>query len=366
MAAPTRNDVARLAGTSPAVVSYVMNNGPRPVSDAARGRVLRAIEELGYRPNVTARALKTRRTQAIGLIVPDNSNPFFARLASEFEDLAFERGHVVMLGNSANSRDRERRHLESFIDRQVDGILMSVVDDATSLDVLDQAAGLRVVCVDRAPLDAWYPVISSDHRAGARLGVEHLLAHGHGAPAIIAGPPGITVAETRLAGALDALEALDGLDALDAQADARPPGQQDPDAVEVERAPFTPEGGLEAFNRLLARRGGRPPRAVFTSSDMQATGVLFGAAQAGVVIPDQMALVSFDGVEDLGYTVPPLTTVSQPIAAIARRALDALLGGDPPARAALPCELVIRESCGCQTLGGQRAGQAPTAEPSPT
>src|SRR5579884_2548749 len=96
---PTRADVARLANVSPATVSYVVNGGPRPVAPATRDRVLAAIAQLGYRPNAIARSLVHQRTHVLGLIVPDNANPFFAELAHQIEDHAFARGYSVALCN---------------------------------------------------------------------------------------------------------------------------------------------------------------------------------------------------------------------------------------------------------------------------
>src|SRR4051794_7921304 len=111
---PTRDDVARLAGTSPAVVSYVLNDGPRPVSAPTRERVLAAVAELGYRPNRVARALRAKRTRAFGLIAPDASNPFFAALARAIEDAAYADGYTLLVGNSADDPEREASYVRTF------------------------------------------------------------------------------------------------------------------------------------------------------------------------------------------------------------------------------------------------------------
>src|SRR5579872_3433282 len=109
--AVTRNDVARRAGTSTAVVSYVLNNGPKPVAAATRARVLRAVDELGYRPNAIARALRARRSNALGLVVSDIGNPFLGELSKAVEVAAFEQGYTVLLGNSIVDNEREVRYL---------------------------------------------------------------------------------------------------------------------------------------------------------------------------------------------------------------------------------------------------------------
>ena len=110
-----REDVARLAGVSPAVVSYVLNNGPRPVAEGTRRRVVKAIDRLGYRPNGVARALRSRRTWSIGLVVPGCSDPFLARLAHAIEDEAFARGYSLLLGNPAGVGVSRRRCPEACL-----------------------------------------------------------------------------------------------------------------------------------------------------------------------------------------------------------------------------------------------------------
>ncbi|MBO0879709.1 MAG: LacI family DNA-binding transcriptional regulator, partial [Mycobacterium sp.] len=134
-----RKDVAQLAGTSPAVVSYVLNGGPRPVAAATRERVLRAIETLGYRPNHIARSLRMSRTMTLGLVVPDSSNAFFAELGRAVEEAAFEAGYTLLVGNSAENESRQTSYVRTFIQRQVDGLL--VVPARGSLSCLPELRG---------------------------------------------------------------------------------------------------------------------------------------------------------------------------------------------------------------------------------
>lgn len=119
MAKVTRDDVARLAGTSTAVVSYVINNGPRPVAPATRERVLAAIKELGYRPDRVAQAMASRRTDLMGMIVPDARQPFFAEMAHAVEQAAAERGKMVLVGNSDYRDEREVHYLRAFLGMRV-------------------------------------------------------------------------------------------------------------------------------------------------------------------------------------------------------------------------------------------------------
>lgn len=131
--APTRTDVARLAGVSTAVVSYVTNDGPRPVAAATREKVLAAMRELDYRPNAVARALRLQRAQAVGLVVPDVSNTYFGALARELSNQAFTAGYALLLGDSDDDPDRERAQIESLVSHQIDGlIIVSLAPDSVA------------------------------------------------------------------------------------------------------------------------------------------------------------------------------------------------------------------------------------------
>src|SRR5438093_6655391 len=162
----TRDDVARQAGVSTAVVSYVLNDGPRPVSPEKRARVLEAIAELGYRRDAVAAALSSRRSRTLGLLLPDATNPFFADLAGRIEDAAFAKGYTVLIGNAAEDRAREARHLEAFLAHRVDGVIAILADLAAPLPApLAQLSG-RVVLLDRVPRDWGGPAVAADNRVG--------------------------------------------------------------------------------------------------------------------------------------------------------------------------------------------------------
>ena len=144
----TRDDVARLAGTSTAVVSYVINNGPRPVAPATRERVLAAIKQLGYRPDRVAQAMASRRTDLIGLIVPDARQPFFAEMAHAVEQAASERGKMVLVGNSDYLDEREVHYLRAFLGMRVSGLILisqGLSDNAaTEIDAWDARCRSRL------------------------------------------------------------------------------------------------------------------------------------------------------------------------------------------------------------------------------
>jgi LacI family transcriptional regulator len=324
--AVTRNDVARAAGVSPAVVSYVLNDGPRPVSDAARARVLAAVGDLGYRPDGLARSLRVGRTKTLGLVVPDASNPFFAELALAIEDAAYARGFAVMVCNSADDVERERTYIASLAERRIDGLVLVSTIEGQDLSAVTSLS-IPVVGLDRSPDDSPVSTIRADTFDGARHGTAHLLGHGHPTVALVAGPD-TGISDARRLGWRRAL----------ADAGLRV-------GVEV-AAPFSYTGGRDAA-AALPRAG-----AVLVSSDIQALGLISGLAARGIRVPDDVAVVSIDGTTAGVYAMPALTTVAQPIREMGEAAVSHLV--DNPAETihlALSNDLVIRRSCGCPPEG---------------
>ncbi len=323
----TRTAVARHAGVSTAVVSYVLNDGPRPVAKSTRERVLRSIEVLGYRPNAVARALKTQRTHTIGLLVPDNSNPYFAELAKAIEDVAYSRGYALLLGNSDNDPRREKFQLAALRDRQVDGLL--VIGTTAGADLGDSYAdGPPVVLLDRAAATVPCPSVVVDNEGGAYAGVRHLLEHGHRRILCVAGPSDVPAAADRENGWRRALTeagiAAEGL---------------------LVRTDFSRREGYEAARAMLARSP--RPTAIFA---MQGIGVLRACHELALSVPEDAAVLAFDGTQESEFTSPPLTVIQQDIQTIAQSAVSMLLAAERPehpAHLVAPCQLVIRRSCGC-------------------
>ncbi len=346
----TRDEVARRAGVSSAVVSYVLNGGPRPVAAATRARVLEAMRELDYRPNGVARALRARRTNALGLIIPDSSNPFFAQLARAIEDAAQERGFNLLVGNAADDPEREVRYVRTFVERRVDGLLLiSSGDAAETLAELDLSRTPLVV-VDRMPSSPPAAVIVADNEIGGRLATRHLLEHGHEVVGCIAGPSHLTPSDDRRRGFLAVLHEA-GL-------------QVDPNLVV--RAPFARDAGYRVARRMLRVRP--RPTAIFASSDTQAIGALRAAFEEGLHVPGDIAVIGFDGIPEAHYTLPSLATVVQPIAAIARLTVDKVLARitdrDAPATTdVLPVRLLPGGSCGCADRPVPSPADALTSHP---
>lgn len=326
-ASPTRDDVARLAGVSPAVVSYVLNDGPKPVSAGKRERVEEAVAALGYRPDARARSLRLGRTHAIGLIVPDAANPFFAELAQAIERAAAPHGLAVLMGTTADDPAKEAKYLEDLAERRVDGLILISSRSDQDLSPATTLA-VPVVVMDRTPDDLPISTIAFDNVGGAAIATRHLLEHGHRTVHFVAGPREVAVSGRRIDGWRAALEEA---------------GLPTPRPTHT---PFTYEGGRTAARQLFARR--HPPAAVVVSSDVQAIGVVSASAELGLRIPDDLALVSVDGTRAAAFANPGITTLSQPIEQMATQAVTTILarGGDP-VHVVICGALTIRRSCGC-------------------
>ncbi|GHC99548.1 LacI family transcriptional regulator [Zhihengliuella salsuginis] len=328
-ASVTRKDVARLAGVSTAVVSYVVNGGPKHVAPATEAKVRQAVEALGYQPNAAARALKLGSSEMLGMVVPDATNAFFASMVRAVENAALERGFAVLFADSDGSLRTERRLVKNLVNRRVDGVfLCSVLADP---DLGDLArADIPAVLLNRSVESPAFSSVGVTFEEGARRAVEHLIGHGHRDVGLIMGTSTVEELDGREAGWRRGLEEA-GL----------PEGA-------IIRSEFTREGGYRAGQRFLAAKE-RPP-AVFVSSDLQAIGFMRAILEAGLRVPDDLAIFAFDGSPESAYSWPSLSTVVQPVEEMARAAVDALFasrGGGEVEHRVFDVELRPRASCGC-------------------
>jgi LacI family transcriptional regulator len=319
----TMQDVARRAGTSAAVVSYVLNNGPRPVSAPTREKVLAAVDELGYRINGAGRTLRSRKSKIIGVVLPDSSHPFFADISRRIERATYELGYVVLIGNSLNDSDREREYFDLFREHQVDGVLLTVDPGERISDLTDSS--IPVVLLDEPSPGLAISSVTVDNFDGAYQATRLLLGEGHESIGFIGGNVGLPSADSRERGWRAAVE------------EAAVPFRA------AHRVEFTRDAGYASGLEFLA--SAHTPTAVFVSSDQQAIGLLRACAERGVRIPDDLSVVAFDDSDDARYTTPPLTTVRQPMSAIVARALDLLMSPpDTPVHEVVPHEIVLRSS----------------------
>jgi LacI family transcriptional regulator len=326
----TIKDVAALAGVSYTTVSHVINH-TRPVSDKVRGEVEAAIRRLNYVPSAVARSLKQQSTFAIGLLVSNCSNPFFAELAQGIEDICYRAGYTVILCNSDDQPERQQTYLRVLIEKRIDGLIVCSAGDDLGLAEHLREAKIPVIIVDRAVKGVSADLVQIDHLKGGYLATRHLLEHKHKSIGCIAGPDTTSVSAERLNGYRKAL------------AEAGAPFRSE----WVVMGDFTAEGGYKA-SRILLKRS--EITAVFASNDLMGIGLLRFAAEHGIRVPHQLSVIGFDGI-DLGrYIYPALTTVGQSIRREGEIVAGALLerirkGGEGRLRKILMSpELTIRES----------------------
>lgn len=346
----TIRDVARAAEVSVSTVSHVLS-GNRPTSSVARQRVLAAIEQLGYRPNEMARSLVLGRSFALGLVIPDISNPYYPALALGAEHRVRSAGYSLVLGNTQYDRQHETGYLELLRTRHLGGLIYCPGGDLSPvLAELRRAVtdGLALVLV-HSPTPG-IPTVCADNQQGGRLAAEHLLRLGHTRLGVVSALPLDEALADREGGFMRAL-AERGL-------------PTDRSSVPVEYGDHQIGGGREAMAALLSAE----PRvtAVFVLNDMMALGALEAARAAGRRVPDDLSVVGFDGIPFSALANPPLTTVAQPIRQLGERAAELLLRlapAGPPGNAdetpsvVLPNTLVPRASSGpasAGTIPGQR------------
>jgi LacI family transcriptional regulator len=290
------------------------------------------IKALNYRPNALARSLRKHRSQTLGLVVPDITNPFFSELSLHIEAAAHKLGYWVIVGNSINSQ-REREYIEALVDRRVDGLIVVPSQGTEYLSGLD---GVPMVVVDREVrgVDA----ISSDARGGMAAAIRYLIELGHQTIGCIAGPQDLLPARQRYEQYLELVGPI-----LIAA------GLIPEDYVWF--GGFEYQAGIDGAT-ALAHRNPRPT-AIVASSDQQAIGVLRACADLGLQVPGDVSVVGFDDISLAKLVDPKLTTVRQPIDQTATLAVTRLieriaLAPDTslaPRVDVLPTELVIRESC---------------------
>ena len=303
MAKPKLSDVAALAGVSPTTVSRVLNNRGY-LSENTRTKVHDAMRELGYRPNAIARSLQGQRSQMVGLIFPTVANPFYGEMVYRLESYLAEEGYRVILCNSDDHPEQEKRCLEMLFSNQVDGIISGAHSDAL---VNIPHAQAPLVTVDRLE-SGFYPNIRSDNYGGARAATEHLIATG--SQNIVHVTSTLGEHNERQRGYREAmLEA--GLM---------------PEFVELG---FRPSLGIkrEVLYRYLDERADSPEPvdAVFASNDNYAALTLGWARARGIRVPEDFQVIGYDGTQSVQLLMPELATVVQPIEGIAKRTAQRLL-----------------------------------------
>lgn len=328
------------AGVSTATVSRVLAGRDFVRAELAE-RVRASAAELGYRPNKAARALRTQRADAIGLLISDVENPFFASVARAVEAVAADRGYAVLLCNTTERLEQEDLYLDLMIAESVAGVIIAPsTEDPASLEKLVDTS-TPTVTVDRRVSGDLFDSVSIDHRAGARALVDHLLDHGHRHIAAVVGTTTATPTRERLAGCREALEGRSGVRLTVCEGKPQ-------DAIGVAR---TLDLGRRVVAELLDMDGDERPTALFCGNNLLTEGVVRALRERDVRVPQDMALVGFDDLPLFDLLEPPLTVAAQPIEQIGRTAADLLFAriAEPDralSRILAEPRLRIRRSCG--------------------
>lgn len=327
---PTVSDVARRAGVSTATVSRFVR-GEKIRSSAA---VRAAIEELGYWPSPTARSLKSGVNYAIGVVVPDITNPFFAAVVKGIEGATRAGPYNIFLCDSDESVRREEEVMADLI-RRVDGIILAPATERDKTPVHLHHAGVPMVFIDRElSHPSGFDSVLVDNEGGARRAADYLVSLGHEQITMVSGPLNTTPGRGRYEGFVAGLAAHD----LHLAGDA------------IQFGDFRAESGYEAVLRLLALDP--QPTAIFTANNMMTVGALKALYDMRVAVPEQISLIGFDDL-DLGPVLKPsLTVIDRPMVeqgALAMRMLLNRLSGDRldgnPRSVRLDTRLIIRGSC---------------------
>lgn len=331
----TLRDVAQLASVHVATASRALSPSTRSqVKPATAARVLRAAQALGYRPNPIARSLKTARTQSIGLVIPDLTNPLVPPLVRGAEDVFSSAGYVVWIVNTDNDPAREAAQVQSLRSRQVDGLLVATARRSHPFLESLHAEGVPMVLANRCPDAGGIASVAADNATGTDAAVRHLVALGHSRIAHVAGPQDLSTGLTRLRGYLQA---------------RRDCGLPDDPRLVAECRAWTEAEGLRALGELLDADVGLT--AVVAGHDRIALGCYAALSARGLRCPEDVSVVGFNDMPYMGKMYPPLTTVRVAHhdvgAEAARMLLEELAHPDRPSRTVfLPTSLVVRGSTG--------------------
>lgn len=317
--------VAAAAGVSQATVSNVLNR-PERVAPTTYRRVMEAIDALGYVLNSSARDLRSGRGSALGIVVLDVSNPFWAELVRGFEEVAIAHRRPVIVCSSDGSSEKEQELLRLLESHQVSAVLIAPVDAEAPYIASLRQRGVKVAFLDDVSESTSVPSVGADDVLGGELVARHLIESGHRSVAFVNGPRSIPSCRDRARGFLGEFAR--------AAPDAR--------VVEIPVPTMTPREGLNAAATVLALE--EPVTAVFCANDVLALGMLRGLTRSGVAVPQEVSLVGYDDSDFAEVLSPPLTTVHIDPFAIGRAAARLVLDAPETAEELPPPELVIRES----------------------
>lgn len=325
-------DVARIAGVSISTVSRVVS-GSANVEATTRARVEAAITEIGYRPNLNARSLRSRSGQLVGLVLPKIVHDTFSTIIHYAEKEACKMGYGLIIGNTADDPDREYAFIQELFSRHVDAIIFSRVSDASRLPESIKKRHVPIVVIDRGIDHETIPSIETDNFGAGRMVANLFLKGGHTNVATVTGPRNVKLARDRDRGFTSTLEGA---------------GIVLPPSHNLE-SDFEFTGGVEAARELL--KLDPFPTAIWAQSDMMAVGLLRTFTEAGIRVPEDVSIVGMDNVPIARMVLPALTTVDQSFEEFCRRAfliiheqLENPAYQPPEHLVQIPASMVIRDS----------------------
>ncbi|RAK18255.1 LacI family transcriptional regulator [Anoxybacillus vitaminiphilus] len=326
----TISDVAKLANVSTATVSRVLSNSGN-VKKETTEKVLEAIQKLNYQPNILARQLRKLETKTILVVVPDITNTFFSKVLRGIEHVAIENDYEVLLGDTGNNVERERGYLDILRQKKADGMILLTARLESHL--LEEIAGEFPVVLACEYLEgSTIPTVSIDNISSARKATEYLINLGHRRIGFISGPLNVILSRDRLKGFRQAM------------AQHNIPIE----SFLVQEGDFSFESGYNMMMKFLALD--QPPTAVFAANDEMAIGAIKAIKSKGLHVPDDISVVGFDDIKFSSIYEPALTTISQPMFEIGKKAMELLIkliNKDQLEKNQyiLEDQLVIRETC---------------------
>lgn len=304
----TLKDVAALAKVHPSTVSRVIRGVENiPVTEETRQKILDAVAQLNYEPDQRARALRLGKTETIGLIIPDISNPFFAEIAKSIEQESYKIGYNLLMCVTNENQEKEIKFVHNLLNRGVDGLILAPVQDRYDHLIELKKKNYPFVLVDRCFEEFETNAVISDNEAAAFEAMEHLVIYGHHRIAFLSGRPTIYTIRKRLEGFKKALEVFELDDAPDL----------------ISRGGFTVEDGYNGTLAFLDLP--HPPSAIMVSGNRITFGAIKAIVERGLTIPEDISLIGFTDSIVSPYLITPLTTINHPLQDMGKRAFELLL-----------------------------------------
>ena len=325
---PVMKEVADRAGVALSSVSRVLNGHP-DVSDVMRNRVLDAVAALGYEPDMLAQSLRTGATMTVGFLVGDISNPLMSQIALGAETELRSSGYSTMLTNSINDPELDVQHLRLFQQRRVDGLLLSLSDEASpEINAALERLEVPGVLVDRQIDGSRFAAVLSDHASGIQAAVNHLVRLGHTRIGMVNGNPNVRPSRERATALRKACRSASGVSAV------------------VKASAFSSEHGYQATLDML--RAADAPTAVIAGSNQILVGVLRALRELNLAVPGDISLITCDDIPLAEFLTPAITTVSRDFGAMGHLAAELLLdqlAGGAARTEVLPTGFRATESC---------------------